>query len=82
MEITMLTQVKTVADYQKLPASIRHIIEGGKGKVSKAERLASLQDAVVVAIKEQWISFELAVELLKTNNAYGKRGKELLSRYE
>jgi len=77
----MLTEVKTIADYKKLPSAIRHIIEGGKGKVSKAEKLSSLQDAVATAVGEQWISFDLAVELLETHNAYGKRGKEVLSRY-
>jgi hypothetical protein len=78
----MLTKVKTITDYQKLPSSIRHIIEGGKGKVSKAERLSSLQDATAYAVKEQWISLELAVELLTTHNAYGKRGKEVLSEHK
>ncbi len=78
----MLTEVKTITDYQKLPSSIRHIIEGGKGKVSKAERLFSLQDATAYAVKEQWISLELAKELLMTHNAYGKRGKEVLSEYK
>jgi hypothetical protein len=75
----MLTEVKTTADFEKLPSAIKHIIRGGKGKISKAERSFALQNAVVTAVIEQWISLELAVEILTVNQAYGKRGKEVLN---
>ena len=75
----MLTEIQTAADFEKLPSAIKHIIRGGKGKIAKAEKSFALQNAVVTAINEQWISLELAKEILVTNNAYGKRGKELLS---
>jgi hypothetical protein len=74
----MLTEVKTAADFEKLPSTIKHIIRGGKGKVTKAERSFALQNSVVTAINEQWISLELAKEILISNGAYGKRGKEVL----
>lgn len=74
----MLIKVETIADYQALPSQIRHIIEGGKGKVSKAEKSFALQNAVATAVQERWISLDVAVELLKANLAYGKRGKEVL----
>lgn len=75
----MLTKVETAVDFEKLPSSIKHIIRDGKGKVSKAEKSFALQNAVVDALQEKWISFELAIEILTVNNAYGKRGKELLN---
>lgn len=74
----MLTKVETAADFEKLPSSIKHIIRGGLGKVSKADRAWALQNVVVLALKEQWISFDLAVQILIANDAYGKRGKEVL----
>lgn len=74
----MLTAINTIADYQKLPSTIRHIISGGKGKVSKAEKSHSLQNAVAVSVRDQSISLELAIEILITNGAYGKRGKTVL----
>jgi hypothetical protein len=74
----MLTEVKTAADFEKLPSAIKHIIRGGKGKITKAEKSFALQNAVVEAVIEQWISLELAVEILTVNQAYGKRGKEVL----
>lgn len=74
----MLTEIKTAADFEKLPSTIQHIIHGGKGKVTKAEKSWALQNAVVSAVKEQFISLELAVEILNVNQAYGKRGREVL----
>jgi hypothetical protein len=74
----ILTEVNTIQDFQKLPTSIRHIISGGIGKVSKAEKSWSLQNAVASAIQEKWISLELGVEILILHNAYGKRGKQML----
>jgi hypothetical protein len=74
----MLTKVETVADFQQLPSAIRHIIDNGKGKVSKAIKNTSLQNAVVDAVKDEFISHDLAVEILKRNYAYYKRGKEVL----
>jgi hypothetical protein len=78
----MLTKIVNVSDFMKLPSSIRHIISGGKGKVTKGEKLFSLQNAVAAAVEDKQISLDLAVELLKANNAYGKRGKEVLSVFE
>jgi hypothetical protein len=75
----MLTEVKTAADFEKLPSTIKHIIRGGKGKITKAEKSWAMQNAVVAAVKEQWISLELAKEILISNGAYGKRGKEVLN---
>ena len=74
----MLTKIETMADYQKLPTTIRHIIEGGKGKVTKAEKSYALQNAVALAVRNRDISHDLAVQILVTNYAYGKRGKEVL----
>lgn len=74
----MLTKVDTITDYQNLPTTIRHIIEGGKGKVLKAENSYALQNAVALAVREQAISLDLAVQILVANYAYGKRGKEIL----
>jgi hypothetical protein len=74
----VLTKIETAADFEKLPSTIKHIIRGGKGKVSKAEKSFALQNAVVVARNEQQISLELAIEILVANQAYGKRGKEVL----
>jgi len=74
----MLTEVKTGADFEKLPSSIKHVIRGGMGKVSAKDKAWTLQNEVVTALKEQWISLELAVEILTVNRAYGKRGKEVL----
>ena len=74
----MLTTVKTITDYQKLPSTIRHIIGGGKGKVLKAEKSHALQNAVAVSVRDRSISLELAVEILIANGAYGKRGKAVL----
>jgi hypothetical protein len=48
------------------------------GKVSAKDKAWTLQNEVVTALKEQWISLELAVEILTVNRAYGKRGKEVL----
>ena len=73
-----LTEVNTIQDFQKLPSSIRHIINGGMGKVSKAEKSWVLQNAVALAIHENWISLELGIEILILHNAYGKRGKQSL----
>jgi hypothetical protein len=78
----MLTKIETAADFEKLPAAIKHIIRGGKGKVTKAEKSFALQNAVMVALNEKWISLELAVEILSVNGAYGKRGKELLKHFD
>ena len=77
----MLTKIETAAEFEMLPSAIKHIIRDGKGKVSKAEKSWSLQNAVVVAINEKWISPQLATEFLVFNNAYGKRGKELLKQF-
>jgi hypothetical protein len=74
----MLTKVETITDYQKLPSTIRHIIEGGKGKILKAEKSYALQNAVALAVRNRDISRELAIEILKANYAYGKRGKAAL----
>jgi len=74
----VLTKIETAADFEKLPSTIKHIVRGGKGKISKAEKSFALQNAVVVALTQKWISSELAVALLSVNGAYGKRGKELL----
>jgi hypothetical protein len=73
-----LTEVNTIQDFQKLPSSIRHIINGGKGKVTKAEKSWALQNAVALAIYENWISLELGIEILILHNAYGTRGKQVL----
>lgn len=78
----MITKVETIADYQALPSQIRHIIEGGKGKVSKAEKLFALQNAVASAFQQRLISLDVAIEILTTNTAYGKRGKEVLKPFE
>lgn len=77
----MLTKVETAAEFEMLPSAIKHIIRGGLGKVSKAEKSWSLQNSVVMAINEKWISPQLAIEILVYNNAYGKRGKELLKQF-
>ena len=74
----MLTKVETIADYQMLPSTIRHIIDGGKGKVTKAEKSHALQNAIALAVRDQAISRELAIQILVTNFAYGKRGKAVL----
>jgi uncharacterized protein (UPF0147 family) len=78
----VLTAIETITDYQKLPTTIRHIIEGGKGKVTKAEKSYALQNAVALAVRDQDISYDLAVQILKANYAYGNRGKEVLKGLE
>jgi hypothetical protein len=65
MEMAMLNKVETITDYQKLPSTIRHIIEGGKGNISKAEKSYALQNAVATSVRDQTISHDLAIEILK-----------------
>lgn len=74
----MLTSVTTAKEFNMLPSSIKHVIRGGMGKVSAQDRAWVLQNVVVNAVKEKQISYDLAVEILTVNRAYGKRGKKVL----
>lgn len=79
----MLTEIKTAADMQKLPASLLHALKGTSNptghrytaNIAKADRKLAIQAAVVRAITEGQISKDLGVEILVSNNAYGPKGK-------
>ena len=82
----MLTKIETAADFAKLPISIRHALayrpnpDGARfrANIIRAERKQALHRTVAAAIKEGWISYDLGVQLLQANNAYGPQGKAAL----
>lgn len=81
----MLTEIKTSADMLKLPfyvtAALNFQISSGlrSGRaIQKASKKQMIQTAVVRAIEEKAISFDLGRELLIARDAYGPKGKKAL----
>ncbi len=84
----MLHVVQTIRDFRALPvylqSALNKTIFNPNGhrfvaRIRKAERKLAIQHAVVEALKEQAISDGLAVEILKSNNAYGPKGKAAIA---
>jgi len=81
----MLTDIKTVADRQKLPSYVRAAIDfketsglRNKQQSGKTYRKMAIQAAARRAVEEGEISLALAIELLQVNRAYGPKGKKAL----
>jgi hypothetical protein len=81
----MLTEIKTAADMLKLPFYVTAALNFSEQRgtrsgreIAKASKKQMIQTAVVRAIKEQAISFDLGRELLIARGAYGPKGKKAL----
>lgn len=79
--------VDTIQDFRALPVDLQNAINGQIfnpnglrfiANIRKAERKTAIQNAVVQALKDGAISENLAVTILKGNNAYGPKGKAAL----
>ena len=80
----MITEVATAADLAKLPTSLQAAMRGPQSyqgaprfrqNIDKAEKKLALQAAVVQAVTERLISYDLGVQILVAQNAYGPKGK-------